>query len=192
MKNLFFTICAILICCSLISCSKKKDSNEIIVKKPVEVKSNQILNMGDYTQANDISWVGAKYKVKVKFMADPSLPTVMEGNQKYYDNKIQLQVLRKDGSEFFNRTFTKSDFSSCLDDKFKKDGALLGIVYNYAKGDCLYFAASVGSPDKTSDEYIPLVLKLSKTGAVTISKDTQLDTASDVPTDDEQAEDDGI
>ena len=80
--------------------------------------------------------------------------------------RLPLTILRKDGSEFFSRTFTKSDFDSCIDDSYKDKGALLGIVFDRAEGDYLYFAASVGSPDKTSDEYIPMVLKLSKTGSV--------------------------
>ena len=57
-------------------------------------------------------------------------------------------------------------------------GALLGIVFDKAEGDNLCFAASVGSPDITSDEYLPLVLKISRMGAVSISKDQVLDTES--------------
>lgn len=49
-------------------------------------------------------------------------------------------------------------------------GALLGIVYVKAEGDYLYFAASVGSPDVTSDEYVPLVLKISRMGSISISR----------------------
>ena len=40
----------------------------------------------------------------------------------------------------------------------------------------LCFAASVGSPDVMSDEYLPLVVKISKMGEVSISKDQLLDT----------------
>ena len=68
--------------------------------------------------------------------------------------------------------------------------ALLGIVYVKCDDNYLYFAASVGSPDKSSDEYIPLVLKLHRLGSIQITKDTQLDTADDV--DIEDADDDGV
>lgn len=47
-----------------------------------------------------------------------------------------------------------------------------------AEGNNLCFAASVGSPDITSDEYVPMVLKISNLGAVNISKDQILDTES--------------
>lgn len=70
--------------------------------------------------------------------------------------------MRSDGSEFFSRTFTKKDFTSYIDKHTQDMGALLGIVYVKAEGDYLYFAASVGSPDVTSDECVPLVLKISE------------------------------
>ena len=193
MKSISFVFFPIIMIGLFSSCGNKKDTHEIIAKKPVIVKSNNVLKMGDYSQSTTVQWVGSSYKVNVKLCADSSLPTVIDGSQKYFDNKITLQVLRKDGSEFFSRTFTKQDFESCLDSKYMNNGALLGIVYDCAKGDCLYFAASVGSPDKTSDEYIPMVLKLSKMGSVSISKDTQLDTGSDIiHSEDTKSEDEGI
>ena len=47
------------------------------------------------------------------------------------------------------------------------------------------YKLSVGSPDKSSDEYIPLVLKLHRLGSIQITKDTQLDTADDVDMEDD-------
>ena len=44
----------------------------------------------------------------------------------------------------------------------------------------MYFAASVGSPDKSSDEYVPLVVKISRFGDVSIKKDATLDTQSEM------------
>ena len=43
------------------------------------------------------------------------------------------------------------------------------------EGTDLVFAASVGNPDKSSDEYVPLVLKISKLGTVTITQDEDLE-----------------
>ncbi len=73
----------------------------------------------------------------------------------------------------------KAAFERNLDKQTKSTGALLGIVFDKAEGDNLCFAASVGSPDITSDEYLPLVLKISRMGAVSISNDQVLDTESD-------------
>ena len=61
-----------------------------------------------------------------------------------------------------------------------------------AEGDNLLFAASVGSPDKMSDEYIPLLLKVSRQGKVSISKDTQLDTGSSEASEQDLSEEEGM
>ena len=89
-----------------------------------------------------------------------------------------MRVLRSDGSVFFERTFLKSDFTQYISDAYAK-GALLGVVFDCVEGESLRFAASVGSPDRMSDEYEPLVVKISRMGAVSIAKDTKLDTASE-------------
>ena len=67
---------------------------------------------------------------------------------------------------------------------------MLGIVFDRADGASLIFAASVGSPDKMSDEYVPLVMTISRGGTVSIAKDTQLDTVSDAA--DEADDEDGV
>ena len=124
--------------------------------------------------------MGSTYQVLVERKADESLPLADDGQgNKYYDNRITVKIIRKDGSEFFNRTFVKEDFSAYVDALYKKNSALLGIVLDRAEADYLVFAASVGSPDKMSDEYVPLVMKVSRFGDVKISKDTQLDTMSE-------------
>ena len=192
MRKIQFICLWMLIIGALTACHSKRNSNEIIAKKPTVVRSTKTLKMGDYVQTRQIEWLGSIYTITVRFAADPSLPTVSDDNQKYFDNRIELQILRKDGSEFFSRSFTKADFQDSIDESYRKNGALLGIVFNCAEGDNLYFAASVGSPDKSSDEYVPLVLKLSKMGGVTISKDNQLDTGSDVGSDKEENDNDGV
>lgn len=192
MRKIQFICLWMLIIGALTACHSKRNSNEIIAKKPTVVRSTKTLKMGDYVQTRQIEWLGGIYTITVRFAADPSLPTVSDDNQKYFDNRIELQILRKDGSEFFSRSFTKADFQGSIDESYRKNGALLGIVFNRAEGDNLYFAASVGSPDKSSDEYVPLVLKLSKMGGVTISKDNQLDTGSDVGSDKEENDNDGV
>ena len=89
-----------------------------------------------------------------------------------------MKVTREDGSEFFNRVFSKKSFANYVDENVLKNSALLGIVLVEPQGDNLVFGASVGSPDALSDEYIPLVLTISRMGDVGIKKDTQLDSTS--------------
>ena len=60
-----------------------------------------------------------------------------------------------------------------LDDDFNKTGVFEGLVFDKADGDWLVFGASVGHPQ--SDEYIPLVFRLSRMGVLDIKRDTQMD-----------------
>ena len=96
--------------------------------------------------------------------ADESLPLVAdEQGNKYFDNRITVEIKRADGSLFFKRTFVKTDFAKCLSNSYGRNGALLGVVFNEVKDNNLYFAASVGSPDIMSDSFVPIVVKLSRT-----------------------------
>ncbi len=189
MKKIFsFSVVAIAMLLALGSCSEKKRDTIIITKKqPIIVKASKPQKMGDYTQSRSVEWLGNKYTVESRFMADTSLPLTSDGVNKYYDNLIRVRIIRADGSEFFNRTFKKTDFQSYVDDYYYKKGALLGIVYVKTVSNALVFAASVGNPDKSSDEYVPLVLKINNFGAVTISKDSQLDTSTDPSEEEEES-----
>lgn len=194
MKKIFtIFVLASLLGAMMVSCSEKKKTGDVIItKKPVAPKPKQTQKMSNYEQSRDAHWLGNDYKVVVKREADSSLPLVQsDAHTKYYDNKITVRILRPDGTEFFNHVFTKTEFEKYLDSHTKENGALLGVVFVSAEGDYLYFAASVGSPDITSDEYVPLVVKVSRMGALTISKDTKLDTGSDdekAPSDEDEAD----
>ena len=161
----------------IVSCREKKQSDDIITTKPAPQVKMPTQKVGDYEQTTPVEWTGSTYQVEVIRKADESLPTIDDGTgNKYYDNKISLRVIRKDGSEFFSHSFTKDDFSAYVDAGYRKHSALLGIVFDKAEGNQLVFAASIGSPDKSSDEYIPMLLKLSSQGNISITKDTRLDT----------------
>ena len=145
--------------------------------------------MSDYAQSRVIEWLGNSYTVSTERKADTSLPLCKDeqGNE-YYDNCITVTITRKDGSLFFKRTFTKTDFAQYAKGSYGRDGALLGVVFNTIKNDALLFAASVGSPDNMSDNFVPIVVRISRTGAVSMSEDTAIDTGTDAPIDDDDDE----
>jgi len=179
----------------LTACQEKKQSTVIIAPKPEAPKPSGPVVMQDMNAQNDVEWIGKTYKVVVSRKVDRELPMVeVEQGKKAYDNRINLRILRPDGSEFFNRDFTKQAFASCLDEPTKKNGVLLGIVLDRADGDNLIFAASVGSPDVLSDEFIPMVLTVTRMGDVSIKRDTTMDTSNgqDQNDDEEAEEDDGV
>ena len=178
-KSAITLLVAALATITIVSCKEKKTSEHIITTKPVEEAKKPTQEIGNYDMTTPVDWVGSTYQVVVERKADHSLPLADDGQgNKYYDNRISLKILRKDGSVFFSRVFTKNDFSRYVDALYQKNSALLGIVLDRAETDHLIFAASVGSPDKMSDEYVPLVMKISRFGDVSISRDTQMDTGS--------------
>ena len=99
-----------------------------------------------------------------------------ERGQKYVDNVFQVTVSRADGSVFFNRKFVKSNFSQYVNDDYRQTGILEGIVFDKADGDWLVFGASVGHPQ--TDEYIPLVIRLSRMGVLEVRQDQEMDTTN--------------
>jgi len=181
MKKHLLALVTMSVAICLASCGGKKEKTDIIARKPIVVRAKETRTMGDHRESRKVQWIGASYTVDTEFKADKSLPLISDGEQKYYDNRATVKILRKDGTVFFNRTFSKADFINQIDASYK-DGALLGVVYDKCDGDNMYFAASVGSPDKSSDEYVPLVVKISRFGDVSIKKDATLDTQSEMGT----------
>jgi hypothetical protein len=185
-------VAALVLAIAVVSCKQDKRTGDIITKKPVAEVHKTIQKTGDYSQTRHVNWLGNDYSIIVQRTAETNSTVVDEGSgNQYYNNKIVVRILRKDGTEFFKREFTKSDFSSYLDNSYNKKGVLLGVVFDRVEGDNMYFAASVGSPDKLSDEYIPLVVKVSRTGNASVLKDAQFDSgSSQQKSDDEEMSED--
>lgn len=172
-----------------VSCDEKKESTNIIAHKPVAKKVTSPQTMQNYSHNDDVSWIGKNYKIQINRTSDKSLPMIIDGSgNKYYDNKITVEIMREDGSVFFSRTFMKTDFSKYIDEAYMKKSALLGFVLEKAEGDNLYFSASVGAPDVLSDEYVPMRVVVSRMGGVTIDKGQRLDLANS----NADYEDDGV
>ena len=178
---------------ALTACSEKKKSEDIIAQRVVKTAPREPVRLQDYSDDRDVDWIGKTYHVAIHRWATDSLPMIADENgQKYVDNLITVAVSRKDGSLFFRRTFRKTDFSDYLDDDYARNGILEGLVFDKADGDWLVFAASVSHP-QADDEYIPLVMRLSRMGKIEIRRDTQMDTnAGPSPSQPQAAGDDGV
>lgn len=156
------------------SCGKKKQHDDIIVQETETPQPQAPIRMQDYKDIKDVQWLGKQYQVEVTRTASDSLAMVKdETGQQFVDNRIVLKVIRQDGSVFCTKTFTKSAFSACLNDDYRKTGILEGFVFDKAEGNHLFFAASVCHPQ--TDEYIPMVVTLSNFAEVGISKDQQME-----------------
>ena len=156
------------------SCGKKKQHDDIIVQETEVPQPQAPIRMQDYKDVKDVQWLGKQYQIEVSRTACDSLAMVKdETGQQFVDNRIVLRVIRQDGSVFCTKTFTKSAFSACLNDDYRKTGILEGFVFDKAEGNQLFFAASVCHPQ--TDEYIPMVVTLSNFAEVGISKDQQME-----------------
>lgn len=173
MKNIFricTVVMAILATMASVGCKEKKQSNVIIVRKPVIAKQGKPKVIGDAKKEKTVQWMGSEYRVVIESKADKDLPLATDGNTKYYDNRIRVSIIRSDKSVFFERTLSKTDFRPYVDDTYYKHGALIGLSFNRVDGHNLRFGANVGNPDMSSEEFVPLDITISNFGALTISK----------------------
>ena len=60
-------------------------------------------------------------------------------------------------------------------EEYLEKSALLGIVIDSADDSGLVLAASIGSPDVLSDDYLPLLITVSRTGGISVKRDSRLD-----------------
>ena len=178
-KSLFIVIATGMLL-SLVACSEKKKSTDIITQRVETVTPQAPERMQEYNDSRNVAWIGKQYQVTVHRQPGDSLSMVKdETGQKFVDNVISVSVTRADGSVFFSRKFTKSDFLQYLDDDYSKTGILEGLVFDKVDGPQLVFAASVSHPQ--TDEYIPMIVTVSNFGTVGIKPDTELDTSGSLP-----------
>ena len=194
MKKIQLFVALLMVALMISSCGKKKESKDIIVPTVVEVKPKDPISMQPYNQQQQVEWLDKHYQVFIDRVADDSLRMVEdETGQKFIDNRINLRVVRADGSVFFKQEFTKSSFDEQLDDDYRQTGILEGLVFDKVDGNNLVFAGSVSHPQ--TDEYIPLVVTVSNFGKVTIKRDDLMDTYSTQapqPQEDQVTDEDGV
>lgn len=178
MKRVAIALSVVVAALLLGSCGNKKKNEDIITQRVVKAAPQGPIRMPENLDQRDVSWIGKTYHVSIHRVPADTLSLVKdETGQQFVDNVFMLTVSRQDGSVFFTRKFVKTDFARLVGDDFRRTGILEGFVFDKANGDWLEFGASVGRPQ--TDEYIPLVVRLSRMGDIDMKVDTQLDTNSD-------------
>ena len=178
MKRVTIALSVVVAALLLGSCGNKKKNEDIITQRVVKAAPQGPIRMPENLDQRDVSWIGKTYHVAIHRVPADTLSLVKdETGQQFVDNVFMLTVSRQDGSVFFTRKFVKTDFARLVGDDFRRTGILEGFVFDKANGDWLEFGASVGRPQ--TDEYIPLVVRLSRMGDIDMKVDTQLDTNSD-------------
>lgn len=186
MKRLIPLIAISLMAGIAVSCGNKKKQDVIIATKYEKPAPQGPIRTDNYKDEKPFKWHGRDYVCTVERVADDSLPMVKdETGQQFVDNRVKVVISRADGSIFFKQEFTKATFNAYIDDDFRKTGILEGFVFDKVEPSEVRFACSVSRPQ--SDEYIPLILAVSRQGNIGIAKDLRLDTEiEDTPVSEEE------
>ena len=72
----------------------------------------------------------------------------------------------------------RTDFSEFTNNDYGRHGALLGFMFDTVESGRLKFGASVGSPDPTSDEFIPIEVLIDRQGKISFQNATSLDSGN--------------
>lgn len=153
------------------SCKEEKKSDDIIVEKVVDKVQQGTEKMANESHNGNVQWIGGQsYSYTIKRESSQSLPKVMNHDVEYYDNYITLTVRRSDGTVFFEKKFSKSNFSPVLPEDFNESGVMLGMTYHKTEGNDLYFLVSVGSPDENIEEFYYVLLELNNFGNTSAKK----------------------
>ena len=83
MKRYFCFMVAVIVVSAFTGCKDKKNTGDIITKKPMIVVHRQIQKTGNYKQSRKVKWLGAAYTVEMTRSADASLPVIVDGDTKY-------------------------------------------------------------------------------------------------------------
>ncbi len=179
MKRVQIVLSVVVAALVLGACGNKKNKENIITQRVVKAAPQGPIRMPENTDQRDVKWIGKTYRVTIYRQPADTLSLVKDDTgQQYVDNIFTLTVSRQDGSVFFTRKFVKTDFARFVGEDFRRTSILEGFVFDKANGDWLEFGASVGRPQ--TDEYIPLVVRLSRMGDINMKVDDQLDTNSDL------------
>ncbi|MBQ1649857.1 MAG: DUF4738 domain-containing protein [Prevotella sp.] len=168
-------IIALLALVCIVSCKKKEQEEDIIVEKVIEKPQEGPESMPEDKQTGSVSWISnSEYSYAITRKADKELPIVKNHDKEYYDNSVDVVITRADGSKFFEKKFSKTNFAPALPKEFKENGVLLGISFEKAEGNYLMFVVSVGSPDETNEEFYYARLKISNMAVTSAEKITNL------------------
>lgn len=145
----------------------------------------------DWDQEGEVLIQDHQYHFIIHRTSSDDLPMVagdISPNAQFHDNKATLTIKSGD-RQMFQQTFTKKDFASLVEPEMLAKSLLRGFVFdpsmNEGKEDII-FAVSVGYP-QDDEMYVPMLLKISTTGKVSMEKDTEVEviTLSDDLTDEE-------
>ena len=139
-----------------------------------ETMRGGVIEMDRFVVKDTARYKSHLYEYKIVREADSTLSKVKDSETQntYMDNHVILSI-KKDGVDFFQKTFFKKDFQAWLDKGFVQNGILEGFVFDKIDESGLRFATSVSYPQ--SDMYIPLLIVVTFDGGLSVKKDDFLE-----------------
>ena len=112
--HIYFLILLVGFIFAFSSCKEKTKNEDIITKVPLKKKQQKgpILSSTAHWDKT-IDWNGNSYSIIIDRMPDTKLTlTEDESGQKYFDNKVHLQIVQINGKTLVDKWFYKADFQS--------------------------------------------------------------------------------
>lgn len=142
---------------------------------------DEVRSLPPYNITDSLMQGSHKLVYTITGMPDDELPIVVdEDGMKYKDNRYTLVIL-KDGTPFFERSFTKADFKSQLTPDFVEYGIMDGLHLESSKEGMLRFYLCVTYPE-SDGMTSPFVLTIAPDGSYRIDADTSFDEDIPAPT----------
>jgi len=172
MKQILFPVIVFYCAFFCVGC-RQSSSDKTKFSTPEKVEAS-VFRMPDYHRFDSVTVGTTLYTYDILRLASDSLPSVTyENGEEAKDNTIRL-ILTRNGRTYFGHTFTKSTFSSALDEDFYSRSILDGIRFVSAEaGRGLTFFFSVSEPN--SDMTVPFSLTVGDDGAYTFERTEIMD-----------------
>ncbi|MCR5313322.1 MAG: DUF4738 domain-containing protein, partial [Bacteroidaceae bacterium] len=165
----FIAVIILSFCCACKNGEQQETENNRTSRVVVQ---NSISKLQEFTITGEHKTVNGTYKYNIRFRNSEELPIITNPMEyRYYDNMVELTVM-KGTRIFFRHTFTKKDFKQYVPEKFYNTSGLIGFSYNYDKENnktAIFFIATIGDPDVTSDISHALEIKIDDNGKMSIS-----------------------
>lgn len=162
------------------SCRNNNKPEEEEQKRIVETIDQEtgIISLSEREYGDTITVKGTLYNYKFTFKPVDSLKHIINSQGlEYIDNAVSLTI-RKDSTVVTEKKFLKSSFKSYIPDDLWEHSGLVGFAFNFVRQerDAFYFIATIGDPDETADISLPLEIRITTDGGMTINKAVDLDT----------------
>lgn len=176
------TACAMFTLAALSACGGKKSDGEAAMQDTALTQQTDA-PYADPSQTSTAEAVlgGKRYEVTIARSADKSLPVVTDDMGKtFYENRVDVTV-KRDGEEFFHKSYSKEAFSDFLTSPADRQGTvLLGMAFDKSRSTAstICLGAQIGQIGIEEGPAFCVEIPLNG-GTASIVRDNKQDTAGE-------------